>query len=71
MMQQMKGDVGSIPTDVYILARISDMKVTSAKEYAAKHDGLKIAFLVDPWEYYHADRLLLKHKGKMTGTIIS
>jgi len=71
MMQQMKGNADSIPTDVYILARISDVKSTPTNEEGDKSNNSKIAFLVDPWEYYHADKLLLKHTGKMIGTIIS
>lgn len=71
MMQQMKGDAGSIPTGVYILARIYDLKSTPRGEESAKNNESKITFLVDPWEYYHADKLLLKHTGKLIGTIVA
>ena len=72
MMQQMKGGEGPIPTDVYILARVYDVDLDS-KEAKAKNGKGKVAcktvFLVDPWEYYHADRLILKHQGHLVGSI--
>ncbi|KAL2075234.1 hypothetical protein VTL71DRAFT_177 [Oculimacula yallundae] len=65
MVQQMKGNENSIPTDVYILARVYDIvaKSKQAKNSKGKEKAVyNVVFLVDPWEYYHADRLLLKHE---------
>ncbi|CZS90250.1 uncharacterized protein RAG0_01389 [Rhynchosporium agropyri] len=72
MVQQMKGDDDDIPTDVYILVRVYDIDVKSkqAKSPKGKAKACKTVFLVDPWEYYHADRLLLKHGGDLVGSVI-
>lgn len=70
MMQQMKGDIDSIPTDIYILVRVYEVDIIATDENGKEKDGSKIAFLVDPWEYYHADRLILKHKGHFVGSMV-
>ncbi|CZT44957.1 uncharacterized protein RSE6_05219 [Rhynchosporium secalis] len=72
MVQQMKGDDDDIPTDVYRLVRVYDIDVKSkqAESPKGKAKACKTVFLVDPWEYYHADRLLLKHGGDLVGSVI-
>jgi hypothetical protein len=78
MMQQMKGDVDEVPRDVYILARVYDVDVVAIGENekrngelkGKKGGGVKMVFLVDPWEAYHKDRLILKHKGMVVGSMV-
>jgi hypothetical protein len=70
MMQQIKGDVDSIPTDAYILARAYEVDLIVNDEGGKGKDISRTVFLVDPWEYYCADRLLLKHKGQLVGSIV-
>jgi hypothetical protein len=76
MMQQMKGDVDEIPKDVYILARVYDVDMVAGEETdigkgkGKENFGSKIVFLLDPWEQYHKDRLILKHKGMLVGSIV-
>ncbi|KAG0645662.1 hypothetical protein D0Z07_8708 [Hyphodiscus hymeniophilus] len=50
MMQQMKGDIDSIPTDVYIIVRVYDVDVNAASEKGKGKETSKMVFLVDPWE---------------------
>jgi hypothetical protein len=69
MVQQMRGDVGSVPRDIYVLVRVWDVgegdgegDLTGGKE--------KVMFLVDPWEHYHAERLGLRSKGGFIGSLM-
>ena len=52
MMQQMKGDIDSIPGDVYIIVRVYDVDVgvIVADENGKGKETSKMVFLVDPWE---------------------
>jgi hypothetical protein len=61
MVQQMRGDVGCVPRDVYVLVRVWDVG-EGGKE--------KVMFLVDPWEHYHAERLGLRSKGGFIGSLM-
>jgi hypothetical protein len=72
MMQQMRRDVDSIPNDVYILVRIYEVDGIAADENGKRKekDASKITFLVDTWEYYHANRLIVKHKGHLVGSVV-
>jgi len=69
MMQQMKGDVDSTPDDIYILVRVYDVGVV-VRDGEGKGDEAKMLFVVDPWESYHADRLVIKPQGKLVGSIV-
>lgn len=69
MMQQMKGEEVSVPTDVYILVRVFDVGAIVKDEEGNERDDTKMAFLVDPWEYYHADKLVLNPK-RLVGSVV-
>ncbi|KAI9054809.1 hypothetical protein LZ554_001954 [Drepanopeziza brunnea f. sp. 'monogermtubi'] len=67
------------PRDVYILARVYDVDVGSqnsvdvdgkGKGRVNGDEGSKMLFLVDPWEYYHKERLLLRCEGQVFGSIV-
>ena len=73
MAQQMKSDVGGPPKDVYVLVRICDMALLRGErvECGGKgKGGPQLAFLVDPWDAYHRERLILKSRGGMIGSIV-
>lgn len=75
MVQSMKGDEDFVPSDVYILARVYDVDMKQAKVSKVSKKGkgkecAKTVFVVDPWEYYHADKLVLKHDGQFVGSIV-
>lgn len=80
MIQQMNSERESIPKDVYIIARVCDLKNLHVKDNGNEGKGkgkgregeneVKILFLVDPWESYHSNRLILRQKGKMVGSIV-
>lgn len=64
-----------MPKNVYIIARVCDLESVVRKGKSGEGDAeagraAKIVFLVDPWEYYHADRLVLRHKGKLVASIV-
>lgn len=81
MVQQMNGDVGEVPKDVYLLVRVYGFDVLGAardrpanwkgkeKETEAE-TGAKMVFLLDPWEAFHKHRLAFKLKGTMIGSIV-
>ncbi len=83
MMQQMKGDEGEVPKDVYILVRVYDVNIDEfaqgnvaavggkdkGKGREDDEGGKKVLFLVDPWECYLKERLLLRHKERLTGSL--
>lgn len=70
MTQQMKGDVDSIPSDVYILVRVFQVDTIARDEKGKGKGAANMIFLVDPWEYYHADKLRVRHKGQLMGSIV-
>lgn len=70
MTQQMKGGVDSIPKDVYIFARVYEAEKIEVSLGAKGKNSVKIVLVVDPWEYYHADRLVLKHKERLVASIV-
>jgi len=77
MVQQMKGDVGEAPKDVYVLVRVYDMAVAREEKVGGgekgkekEESGPQAVFLVDPWDAYHKDRLILKSKGGMVGSMV-
>lgn len=76
MMQRMKGDGDEeVPKDVYILVMVHGVDVVDGIEMdeggTGKGKGVdRMAVLVDPWEYYHADKLKLRFKGQLVGKVI-
>ncbi|KAE9371829.1 hypothetical protein N431DRAFT_559247 [Stipitochalara longipes BDJ] len=76
IVQQMRGDIEEVPTDVYILVRVYDVDVgalvreeNGGKGKERDEVGPQMVFVVDPWDAYHKDRLLLKSKGVMVGSM--
>lgn len=70
MMQHMKGNFNSIPKHIYILVRVYDVDDISGVENGKAKDHTKMVLLVDPWEYYNADRLFMKFKGHLVGLMV-
>ena len=77
VVQQMKSDVGEAPKDVYVLVRIHDMAILrdedlecGEKGKGKEYSGPQMSFLIDPWEAYHKDRLSLRSRGGMIGSIV-
>jgi hypothetical protein len=79
MIQQMNEERGSIPTDVYIIVKVCDLRNLHVKDNGNEGKGkgkgkegeneVKIVFLVDPWDSYYSSRLVLRHKRKLVRSI--
>ncbi|KAF8849225.1 hypothetical protein BDZ45DRAFT_240473 [Acephala macrosclerotiorum] len=75
MMQRMNGDgEEGVPKNVYILVRVHGVDVLDMEmedDGKGKGKGVdRMAVLVDPWEYYHADKLKLRSKGQLFGRVV-
>jgi hypothetical protein len=74
VVQRMRGV--EVPREVYVLVRVFDVEVGGGREESVKggkgkerEEREKMVFLVDPWEAFCEERLVLRAKGGIVGAL--
>jgi len=74
VVQRMRGV--EVPREVYVLVRVFDLEISGVNEESEgigkgkeRVEGGKMMFLVDPWEAFCRERLVLRAKGGIVGAL--